>query len=179
MCVCVFNNQHHYIFQFESNASLLHIWYLFGGFYAWNYHDDMNLMASDSFQFKFYSHKSKYTSYTLCTLCVLCIIVFSPLCTCNCLLFVLLLILPYSLNIFKSIVLKPDGKWYHAQHWTNEQKTNWKCFWRIYLDKICLFLIVVQWHLDWFYLFFNQYFIAVIFSFPYSKALHPIRRIIK
>lgn len=94
----------------------------------------------------------------------------APLCKCNCLLFLFLLILLHSFNIFISIVIKPDGKWYYVQHSTNKQTTNFKCFWRIYLDKIGLFLIVVQWYLGWFYLFFNNIVIAIILSFLYSIA---------
>lgn len=138
VCVCATTN-----ITISSSLNQTHLFCIFD-IYLVAFMLEIIMMTWTSWQVTASNSNSIHTNRnTLHILCVLCIIVFSPLCKCNCLLFVLLLILPYSLNIFKSIVMKPDGKWYYAQHWTNEQITNWKCFWRIYLDKICLFLIVV------------------------------------
>lgn len=129
------------IFSFRSNASLLHIWYLFCGFYARNHCDDMNFMANDSFQFAFYSHKSKYSS-----LCVCSSFVQMQLYTC-----VSVCELLYSYSDFAWIIffilasncVEVDGKWHCAENvWHNIKQTNWKCFWHIYLDELYLFLIV-------------------------------------
>lgn len=83
----------------------------------------------------------------------------SPLCTCNChfsfFFWFRLIFIAFPFQLY--VVLEPDGKWHYVQHSANKQAFNWRCFWRIYLDEWCLFLIGVQWYLGWFWFIYYQY----------------------